>query len=172
MSKPKMKPATSTVADAVSNAFSDIESLKDELQEWYDNLPESFQNGSKGEALQEAVSNLEGTSEPDIPEYASGIEVSYIEYAGRYVSRSKRRDNCVSMLQAVCEAVRDAASALGDLEYVDGKLKVGEVGSIVGEEPDTEDERDSIVSELESFADDCENASSEWESAEFPGMYG
>jgi uncharacterized coiled-coil DUF342 family protein len=45
-------------ADA-ADAASEIESLKDELQEWYDNLPESFQNGEKGEQLQSAIDELE-----------------------------------------------------------------------------------------------------------------
>jgi hypothetical protein len=44
---------------AVSDARSEVESLKEELESWYDNLPESFQNGEKGEALQSAVSELD-----------------------------------------------------------------------------------------------------------------
>jgi hypothetical protein len=37
----------------------EIESLKDELQEWYDNLPENFQNGDKGDQLQQAIDQLQ-----------------------------------------------------------------------------------------------------------------
>lgn len=36
-----------------------IESVKDEEQEAYDNLPESMQNGDKGEKMSDAVNNLE-----------------------------------------------------------------------------------------------------------------
>jgi uncharacterized coiled-coil DUF342 family protein len=36
-----------------------LESLKDEEQEYYDNMPESFQNGEKGEAANAAVEALE-----------------------------------------------------------------------------------------------------------------
>lgn len=48
------------------NAKSTVEELRDEMQEWYDNMPENFQSGSKGddvqsavEALEEIISNLE-----------------------------------------------------------------------------------------------------------------
>lgn len=43
----------------IEDAKSEVESLRDELQEWYDNLPEQFQNGSKGEEIQEAIDALE-----------------------------------------------------------------------------------------------------------------
>lgn len=45
--------------DAVSDAKGEVEALRDELQEWYDNLPENFQNGSKGEEIQAAIDQLE-----------------------------------------------------------------------------------------------------------------
>lgn len=37
----------------------EIESIKDEEQEAYDNLPESMQNRDKGEKMSDAVNNLE-----------------------------------------------------------------------------------------------------------------
>ncbi len=50
----------------VEDARSEVEALKDELQEWYDNLPEAFQGGEKGEQLQTAIDALEEiTSELD-----------------------------------------------------------------------------------------------------------
>lgn len=58
----RFSEAQSMVADAKSEA----ESLRDELQDWHDNLPESFQNGEKGESLNEAISQLE--------EFISGCE--------------------------------------------------------------------------------------------------
>lgn len=35
------------------------EELKDELQEWFDNLPQNFQDGDKGQQLQAAIDELE-----------------------------------------------------------------------------------------------------------------
>lgn len=44
---------------SVSDAAAEVESLKDELQEWFDNLPENFQQGDKGQELEEAISQLD-----------------------------------------------------------------------------------------------------------------
>ena len=43
----------------VSDAQGVVEELKDELQEWYDNLPDNFKDGDKGSQLQEAIDALE-----------------------------------------------------------------------------------------------------------------
>lgn len=37
----------------------DIDSILEEEQEAYDNMPESLQNGERGEAMQEAIEALE-----------------------------------------------------------------------------------------------------------------
>ena len=51
----RLSEAMSKVSDAVST----VEELKGECEEWYNNLPENFQNGEKGEMLQTAISALE-----------------------------------------------------------------------------------------------------------------
>ncbi len=51
----------------------DIKIVKDEEQEAYDNLPESFQNGEKGEAMQSAISSLED-ADNDVDSIISNIE--------------------------------------------------------------------------------------------------
>ncbi len=43
----------------VQSACSDIEELKDELQEWLDNLPENLQAGDKASELEEAIQALD-----------------------------------------------------------------------------------------------------------------
>ena len=43
----------------ISEAKTEIETLRDELQEWLDNMPENLQDGQKAEELQEAIDNLE-----------------------------------------------------------------------------------------------------------------
>lgn len=42
-----------------SEAKADIEELRDELQNWLDNLPENLQSGTKADALQTAIDELE-----------------------------------------------------------------------------------------------------------------
>lgn len=51
----------------------EIESVKDEEQEAYDNLPESIQNGDKGEKMSDAVNTLE---------YAFDSLTEVIDYLG------------------------------------------------------------------------------------------
>ncbi len=43
----------------IEEAKSQLETLRDEEQETYDNLPESFQNGEKGEKAQTAIDAME-----------------------------------------------------------------------------------------------------------------
>lgn len=47
------------IMDALSQAYGELEELRDEEDEAYDNLPENFQEGSRGEAMQEAIDNME-----------------------------------------------------------------------------------------------------------------
>jgi len=63
----------------VTDAASEIESLRDELQEWYDNLPENFQNGDKGEQLQSAIDELE-TLHDSLDEVANAT----VDFPGMY----------------------------------------------------------------------------------------
>lgn len=176
MASVKQRNVDSTVADAVSTAFSEIESIKDELQEWYDNLPENFQNGSKGEALQEAISALEGASEPEAPDCVASDSLTYAEYHGR-IGRPKRRDTAVNMLDAAVSTAQEQLDALQALEYSDEGRLIGEDGEPVADDyatdnPLEESDRDSNVSDLETFISECEDAKGEWENVEFPGMFG
>jgi hypothetical protein len=177
--KAQFKTQTTSIESAVSDAYSGMEELKDELQNWYDNLPESFQNGSKGDALQSAIDQIDCASEITVPDCLCNgpdlPEVSYDESVK--TSRSARRDTCVSMLNGAADAARDYIDTLNELEFdEDGNRKrtLTEGDDDVEEDgyPTTEDERDSWVSEIEDFANECENNVGEYEAVEFPGMYG
>src|ERR1035437_3724009 len=62
----RVKQFTATIGDLVEDAFSEFESLAGELSEWYDNLPEGFQQGDKGSAIEEAKDSLENISQPNV----------------------------------------------------------------------------------------------------------
>ena len=49
----------SQILDALNVALNDIDEIKCEEEEKYDNLPENFQYGEKGEAIQDGISSLE-----------------------------------------------------------------------------------------------------------------
>jgi hypothetical protein len=45
--------------EKIGEGQSEIEEIRDELQNWLDNLPENLQNGMKAEALQSAIDECE-----------------------------------------------------------------------------------------------------------------
>ena len=47
--------------DKLEDIKEDIDSIKDEEQGYYDNMPESIQAGERGDKAQEAIDNLEST---------------------------------------------------------------------------------------------------------------
>jgi hypothetical protein len=63
----------------VQDAASEVESLKDELQDWYDNLPENFQQGEKGSALEENIDYLD-----TLQDELESADFGSIEFPGMY----------------------------------------------------------------------------------------
>lgn len=65
-----------TVKETLSGLASDIETIREEEQEYFDNMPESFQMGEKGQAAEAAIdaldsahSDLEDIDFEDITQY-------------------------------------------------------------------------------------------------------
>jgi Asp-tRNA(Asn)/Glu-tRNA(Gln) amidotransferase A subunit family amidase len=108
MSKPIKQ--TGTILGAVEEARSMCEELLDELQNWYDNMPEQFQNGEKGSQLEEAIRQLEEAAEElgevddlDYPEIHNfPIEYMQTRYSkSTYMSRAKRLGMSACGLQGI-----------------------------------------------------------------------
>ncbi len=57
----------------------ELESLRDELQDWYNSLPENLQQGGKADELQAAVSELE-----DMISNAEDLTGSDVNFPGMY----------------------------------------------------------------------------------------
>ncbi|MFA4871384.1 MAG: hypothetical protein WC623_24510 [Pedobacter sp.] len=51
------------ISDAIAELSSDIEGIMEEEQEYYDNMPESFQNGEKGDLAQTAIDALQSAQD-------------------------------------------------------------------------------------------------------------
>lgn len=62
-----------SVWDKLDELKSEIESIMEEEQEAYDNLPESIQDGERGEKMQEAIDNLSNSMD-SIDEAISYLE--------------------------------------------------------------------------------------------------
>jgi hypothetical protein len=74
----KRKSRADRYSDAqgsISDAKTEAEELRDELQNWLDGLPENLQNGSKADALNEAISNLDTFIQS--AEEAEGTDVEF-----------------------------------------------------------------------------------------------
>lgn len=74
----KQKSRATRFDEAKSTAVdqkAEFEELRDELQNWLDSLPENLQSGSKANALEEAISNLEEAI--DALDTLEGIEVEF-----------------------------------------------------------------------------------------------
>lgn len=138
------------LADAVSEAYSEVQALRDEMSEWRDNIEEKFSQTSKFEMIDEAVNILDNyaDNEPDVPESLKKIEVVYHQMLPRSrrkgLSRSARRDNATMILQAVWDKLDDLVSNQGTIPQDDA----------------------------ESLMTDIETAKDEIDAVEFPGMFG
>lgn len=132
---------------SVEDAFSALEDLASECREVYDNASEGLQQTQRIQTFGDTADTLEGLSCPDVPECVSELAISYSEATKkRGVSRAKRCENAVSVLQAAVDALEN---------WLDGL-------------PDDDDNRD----EVDSFKSELEDAISNAEGCEFPGMYG
>jgi hypothetical protein len=153
---PKLKAERfkTTVDNLVSDGYSIIQELAEEMREAHDNMPESLQGSDIGERREEAASALEQLEQPDISECANEISAVFFPSLDTR-SRAKRASEAADMLSTAASAIQEFISEQ--------------------EEENTQKEKeDSIdnMAELESLADQLENDVSEVENVEFPGMFG
>jgi predicted DNA-binding protein len=59
MSKYKSRATRLSDTLDMTEKIADVEQLREELEEWLDNLPENLQSSNKADMLQEAIYNLE-----------------------------------------------------------------------------------------------------------------
>lgn len=151
---------TVSAGSLVEDACCEIESLGEEMVEWYDNLPESFQSSDKGDRIQEAADNLQNADRPDIPNILQHINLVYLP-ALKIQSRQDRLDEAVSMLRAAAEAVD---------EWVENNRtdENQQKGSIEIENQKIEFDWDDVLD----ISTQIENMVENVESTEFPSMYG
>jgi predicted RNase H-like HicB family nuclease len=98
--------AGTLVAEDFSIDAGSVETIRDDEQEAYDNLPESMQGGDRGDAMQEAIQNLEEA-------------ISSIEEAEGLIEDSRTPDDespqeiyakAVEVLEAAVETLDNAAA--------------------------------------------------------------
>lgn len=170
MTKNRKKPKHSTIIMSVDglidSGYSIMGELKSELQDWYDNINENFQNGDKGDQLQTAIDCMDEADNPPylppLPDSYSGVQVEVRVSNKRRQSRSDRRDEAVGYLSAAINTINDW---------------VAEYDLIVNSRTEDEDEDSKPEDEfprddLDALTMDLENAMGEFENVDFPGMFG
>lgn len=138
----KFEKKKSTLGAVISDAYSDLQTLRDEMQETVDNMEgANMEHLPKYDTASEAVSELDVCdNEPDVPEALADLEVEYSEQVNKRKGRGPSREVRLSNATAMLQAVRDLLN-----------------------ERENDDAADELVQEIDEAAD---------LDVTFPGMYG
>lgn len=144
-----------TLADALGDAFQELEDLKDEMMEWRDNMDgtglENTEKFEEVEAAADVLDNIEAVELPAELEDVGNESIEYVEMVNRRKARGQSRavrcGNSVAIIEAAIlrlEESRDAANESGESGRADAI--------------------EDVLGELESAKDEAEPI-------EFPGMF-
>lgn len=151
---------TETNVSAVEDAFANLEELGSECREIVDNAEGGLAETARIQTFGETADALEGLNAPEIPDCVAGLTMTVTTQQssrkGRGESRAVRCANEV----AVLSAARDAVD-----EWIN--TRTGEIEDDGGSVDDDEDVQAAVE-----FVGELENAISDAESCEFPGMFG
>lgn len=157
----KAEGRTGNLASVVGDAFGVLQSLRDEMREWADNL----ENGNLGhtQKCQDVASCADeldnvADDEPEVPASLGDLEVTYTEMVnrrkGRGPSRATQRDNATGMLEAAIQA----------LDALEEQTEEAET-------PENEELAEALEQEIQTLRDELQNVIDTANGAEFPGMY-
>lgn len=139
---------------AISDAFSEIQFLADEMTEWAGNMEEKLSHTEKYQAVSDAADELGNhVDEPEIPEWLGELKINYTEQVNKRKGAGCSRAVRLFNAQAILQAARDAAD---NWEIEEGEEEIEE-------EKGKKEEAEQLVSDLEEHCDF---------DVEFPGMYG
>lgn len=151
-----------TVSQCISDGIQELEGLKTEMEEWYNNIQGTpAENTNKFQTVEEAFNTLDGLDldEPDVPEDLQSLPVNYMEQmvrSGRWgPSRAVRCSNACAMLSAAADILRDF-----EPEELDEEVNNDEHTDL----QDLKAQGDEVADQLDSITGDAEGI-------EFPGMY-
>lgn len=173
----RQHPVSFDASGGYEEGKSEIESLKEEIGEWRDNLegngmehlPKFDEVSEAADALENIVDTLDGVEVPDCLDEAASM-ASFIDTRRSAQSRAGRMSNAIIALQAAADIARQWLDENEELEVVEEE----EGEDCDGVEKITQkqvDERQEQREAVEEFADQIEEAIGEAESVCFPGMY-
>lgn len=104
-----------TVANIVASAFAEMTALGDEIQSWLNGMSNREAETPKGQELAALCEEIEsGAYEPEVPSLIEGESVDYEVRVFAQMSRATRRDNAISMLEAIIARVDEGLTETPD----------------------------------------------------------
>lgn len=166
---------TTTVSSLIEDAYSEAESVGEELREWYENTPEGLQQTDRMERVNEgadSIENVTGDKPDDLPEALGELSAVYVPGTG--TSRADRLSEAAGMLREAVSALQDHGNEGSEnCERCEGS---GQLTCDLDHEHDCPDcdgsgkaeDEDLDVDEMVST---LENAADELEAVECPSMF-
>lgn len=175
----RAKPVTATAEGAFEDGKSEIESLKEEITEWKENLegnsmehlPKYEEVSECADTVESALDTLEGIS---FPECLSDVPANYTQDTRQSAqSRNGRLSNALAALYAAKEAGEGWLEDNQELEHVsEDDLEEDDILDEHQSHDEAEvDQRSNDRSAVEEFINEMDNAIGDLENACFPGMY-
>jgi len=166
-----------TLGSMLSDAFSMFSDLRDQLSDWYDNLPESFQGSDKGSTIESARDAMEEASSAEFELAAPFDDLPYVHLPNECSSRSDTCAEAISILSEIESELNDVAETLKEIaEMPEGEERDEAMPEwlfdFLRDRPET-DKRTiaDLAEEAEEKASECADIIGNAEGTEFPGMY-
>lgn len=100
------QPELEAIKEKTADVQSQLETLRDEEQEYYDNMPEGLQAGEKGDKAQEAVDNLDSAvSETETAHDSIEEAINAEDDEGREGALEAARDEIDNAINSINSAV-------------------------------------------------------------------
>lgn len=170
-------PRSGEVSGTLEGGTSVIEELKDEMTEWQSSLESnSMEHLPKYDEVTEAVDALEAAVDAlqslDCPDCITDFPVSYTQDTRTSAnSRPGRMSNARQELDAALAGANDWLEENPELEANDPADEDSYDESLETITDDAVTEREDQRGEVETFAQELEDAISELDNVSFPGMY-
>jgi hypothetical protein len=168
-------PVQADLAGALGDGTSEVEELKNEMEEWaeslesnsMEHLPKYDEVTEAKDALEAGLDTLQGI---EVPEFLESIDASYTQDTRRKAqSRSYRLGNATNAIEAAKDAANSWLEENDELELMSDADAIEDGAEEVTQE--MVDERRSQRDDAEQFASEVENALGELENVSFPSMY-
>ncbi len=154
----KQESVKKKIEDAITDASSELETLKEEIRSWSDSVEEHFPGSEKSQTLSSAADEIEGLDEltaDDLDEESKAIEIEFVIQTSRKPSKAVRVSNVAVAYAAVSEKLTERA------EWLRERVKKPDDGDDV-------QALDASADACEELSGTCEEAKDALEGIEFP----